>query len=36
LTATVAIPVGYRSSEDKYADLTKVRFPKEKLVIEIY
>lgn len=35
LTATVAIPVGYRSSEDKYADLAKVRFPKEKLVIEI-
>lgn len=36
LTATMAIPVGYRSSEDKYADLAKVRFPKEKLVIEIY
>lgn len=35
LTATVAIPIGYRSSEDKYADLAKVRFPKEKLVLEI-
>lgn len=35
LTATVAIPVGYRSSEDKYANLEKVRFSKEKLVIEI-
>lgn len=34
LTATVVIPVGYRSSEDKYANLTKVRFPKEKLVIQ--
>lgn len=34
LTATVVIPVGYRSSEDKYADLTKVRFDKEEVVIE--
>lgn len=33
LTATLVIPVGYRSEEDKYADLPKVRFPKEKLVI---
>ena len=35
LTATLVIPVGYRSEEDKYAHLAKVRFPKEKLVIEI-
>lgn len=35
LTATVVVPVGYRSNEDKYADRTKVRFPKEKLVIEV-
>ncbi|MEI7558230.1 MAG: nitroreductase family protein [bacterium] len=35
LTATLAIPVGYRSQEDKYAGLAKVRFPKEKLIIEI-
>jgi nitroreductase / dihydropteridine reductase len=34
LTATVVIPVGYRSSEDKYAELSKVRFPKEKLLIQ--
>jgi len=35
LTATLAIPVGYRSSNDKYASLSKVRFSKEKLLIEI-
>ncbi len=34
LTATVVIPVGYRSDEDKYADLAKVRFLKENLVIQ--
>lgn len=33
LTATVVIPVGYRSAEDKYGKLAKVRFSKEKLVI---
>lgn len=35
LTATLVIPVWYRASDDKYAELAKVRFPKEKLVIEI-
>ncbi len=34
LTATVVVTLGYRSSEDKYADLKKVRFVKEKLIIE--
>lgn len=34
LTATLVIPVGYRSSEDKYAQLAKVRYEKEKMVIE--
>lgn len=34
LTATIVIPVGYRSNEDKYADLAKVRFSKEKLIIQ--
>jgi nitroreductase / dihydropteridine reductase len=34
LTATVAIPVGYRAVEDKYASLAKVRFPKEKIFIQ--
>ena len=34
LTATVVIAVGYRSSEDKYANLAKVRFPKEKVIIQ--
>lgn len=33
-TATVVIAIGYRSTEDKYAELAKVRFPKEKLIIE--
>lgn len=33
-TATVVIPVGYRSSEDKYSDLAKVRYAKEKLIIQ--
>ena len=34
LTATVVIPVGYRSEDDKYAYLAKVRFPKEKVIIQ--
>ncbi len=34
LTATVVIPVWYRSSNDKYVDLKKVRFSKEKLIIK--
>ncbi len=34
LTATLVIPVGYRSEDDKYADLAKVRFPKEKMIIQ--
>ncbi len=34
LTATLVIPVGYRSSEDKYSDLAKVRYAKEKLIIQ--
>lgn len=35
LTATVVIPVWYRSSEDHYADLAKVRFSKENMILEI-
>ncbi len=34
LTATLVIPVGYRSSEDKDASMAKVRFSAEKLVIK--
>lgn len=34
LTATVVVSLGYRSSEDKYADLAKVRFAKDKLIIQ--
>lgn len=34
LTTTVAITLGYRSIEDKYADIAKVRYPKEKLIIQ--
>ncbi len=34
LTATVVVTLGYRSSDDKYADLKKVRFAKEKLIIQ--
>lgn len=33
LTATLIIPVGYRSSDDIYAHLAKVRFPKEDMII---
>ncbi|GHC48901.1 NAD(P)H-dependent oxidoreductase [Roseibacillus persicicus] len=35
LTATVCCALGYRSSEDKYAELAKSRFPKEKLFTEL-
>jgi len=34
LTATVVATLGYRSIDDKYADLAKVRFAKEKLIIQ--
>jgi hypothetical protein len=34
LTATVVVALGYRSSNDKYADLVKVRFAKEQLIIK--
>ena len=33
LTATVVVTLGYRSSDDKYADLAKVRFAKDQLII---
>jgi len=32
LTSVVACPVGFRSTEDKYADAAKVRFPLEEVV----
>ena len=32
LKSVLVCPVGYRSSNDKYADLVKVRHPKDKLV----
>ncbi len=35
LTATVVVPIWYRSSEDYHAKLAKVRFSKEELVMEI-
>ena len=34
LTATVVVTLGYRSSQDKYADFKKVRYAKEKLIIQ--
>ncbi|MFZ2150922.1 MAG: NAD(P)H-dependent oxidoreductase [Candidatus Absconditicoccaceae bacterium] len=34
LTATVVATLGYRSSEDQYADVAKVRFTKEKIIIQ--
>jgi nitroreductase len=34
LTSVVMVPVGFRSAEDKYAALAKVRISKENLVIE--
>jgi nitroreductase len=30
-STVVALPIGYRSEEDKYASLAKVRFPVEKM-----
>jgi nitroreductase len=30
-STVVALPIGYRSSEDKYSELAKVRFPIEKM-----
>lgn len=30
-STVVALPIGYRSADDKYADLAKVRFPIEKM-----
>ena len=35
LTAAVACAAGYRSGDDKYASLPKVRFPAEKLIVRI-
>ncbi len=35
LTAAVACAAGYRSGDDKYAALPKVRFPAEKLIVRI-
>ena len=32
LTSVVACPVGFRSSEDKYSELPKVRFSTEQVV----
>lgn len=32
LTTVVACPIGYRSTDDKYSELAKVRFPLEKVV----
>lgn len=34
LTATLVVPVGYRSAEDAYAQLAKVRFSKEKVLLQ--
>ena len=35
LTAVAVATVGYRSAEDKYAELPKVRFPKEEIVLHV-
>ena len=32
LTTSVACPLGYRAAADKYADLPKVRFPKDSVI----
>lgn len=32
ISSVVVLPVGYRSAEDKYAELEKVRFSQEKVV----
>jgi|SRR3989344_1944496 len=34
LTSVVACPIGYRSKEDHHSSLSKVRFPKEEVIIE--
>jgi len=34
-TTTVACPMGYRSADDKYADLPKVRYNKENIISRI-
>lgn len=35
LASVVCVPVGFRSAEDKYATLPKVRFPREEVVMEV-
>ncbi len=35
LTAALVCPFGYRSDDDKYAELAKVRYPREKLFLDI-
>jgi nitroreductase len=35
LTAVAVATVGYRSSEDKYAELPKVRFPAEQVILHV-
>lgn len=35
LKSVVLCPVGYRSAEDKYADLAKVRRPKEEVLVRL-
>ena len=35
LSAGVVVPIGYRSTNDKYQSLKKVRWPLEKMVVEI-
>lgn len=35
LTTTVIVALGYRSTEDKYADLPKVRFSKEEMFLHV-
>lgn len=35
LSAVVVATAGYRSTEDKYAALKKVRFPKAEVLLEV-
>lgn len=35
LTSVLVCPIGYRASNDKYAELAKVRFSKEEMVIRL-
>ncbi len=35
LTSVVVCPVGYRHADDKYQNITKVRFPLEEIIVEI-